>query len=818
MKTTFLALATAGLLSFCDTAEERAEQHYQSGLELLEEGDVDRALVEFRNVFQLDGQHREARLRYAEAVRERGNIREAYSQYGRLVEQYPDSLPGQRAMAELALRVNDWDSARRHGAAAAELAPDDPVVRAVNATVAYRDALSGGGDAEARREAVSKARTLVEDNPDLMIARQVVIDDLIRDQDWTAALSAIDAALAQDPDDRQLYTIRLGVLNQLGETRKIRAQLEDMIARFPDDPNVPNILVRWYLSQGNTEAAQDFLRARAEQTPADIGDITTYIRFLTEVRDRETALDAIERILESDPPEAERLVALRAGLRFDLGDRDQAIAEMEELIDGMEPSNERRSIMTMLARMLDTTGNNVGARALVEEVLEADGQNPEALKLRAGWLIDSDRIDEAIVALRAALGETPNDAEAMTLMAQAHERAGNRDLMADMLSRAVDASGNAPEETLRYARHLMSQENMRSAESILVNALRLASGHVGLLDALGDVYMTQQDWPRLTQVIEALRRQDGDRAERIANELTARQLAAQDREDELLSFLDTLASEGSRGLGAAATIVRTRLAQGDAEGALQYARETLAANPDDLNARFLMASVQAVTGRVEAAQTAFRELIEAEPRDPRFWLALYNIHAVQENDAEARQVLRDGIEAVPDDLRLNWVLAGLLEREGDIEGAIAIYDRLYETNTDNLIIANNLASLLATGREDAQDLERAHQIARRLRGRDVPAFQDTYGWIAFRRGDLDSAVTALEAAAQGLPSDPTVQYHLARTYDEMGRDAQALERFRRVVEIVGDAPGPDFMPEVEAAITRLDAPSGADPEDSDAGN
>ena len=90
---------------------------------------MDRALVEFRNVFKLNGTHREARLRYAEAERARGNIREAYGQYLRLVEQYPDSLPGQRALAELSLQVNDWEAARRHGEAAAELAPGDPWCR-----------------------------------------------------------------------------------------------------------------------------------------------------------------------------------------------------------------------------------------------------------------------------------------------------------------------------------------------------------------------------------------------------------------------------------------------------------------------------------------------------------------------------------------------------------------------------------------------------------------------------------------------------------------------------------------------------------------
>jgi tetratricopeptide (TPR) repeat protein len=810
IKPTFMALATAGFLSFCDTAEERADRHYQSGLELLEQGDVDRALVEFRNVFKLNGQHREARRRYAEAERARGNVREAYGQYLRLVEQYPDSLPGQRALAELSLETNDWDAARRHATAAADLAPEDPVVRAVNATISYRDAVTGTEDAQARRDAVAEVRALVSDHPDLMIARRVLIDDLTRQQDWTAALSAIDAALARAPEDRELYTLRLGVLNQLGETVEIRAQLEEMIERFPDDPNIPATLVRWYMSQGDIDSAQAFLESRADQEPRKVGDIVTYIRFVAEARDSRAALAELDRILQGDPPGKDRLIALRAGFRFDLGEQDGAISELETLIEEMEPSDERRSIMVMLARMLDDTGNTVGARALVEEVLQKDDSHPEAAKMRAGWLIESDRTDEAIVALRSVLGETPNDAEAMTLMAQAHERAGNRDLMADMLNRAVEASGNAPAESVRYARYLIGQGKMRTAETVLVNALRLDSGNVALLSALGEVYLDEQDWPRLTQVTEGLRRQEGAAAERTANELTARKLAAENREDELMSFLDKLAGEGASGLGAAATIVRTRLANGDLEGARQYAEETLKDNPDNPNARFLTAAVQAVTGESDAAEAAFRDLAAEFPQEERFWLALYNINAVQEDTEAARQALRDGLEAAPDSLRLNWALAGILEREGDVAAAIEVYERLYAANSNNLIIANNLASLLTTGREDAESLNRAYEIARRLRDSEVPAFQDTYGWIAFRRGNLDTALSALEPAAEGLPKEPRVQYHLARTYAARGQDAKALAQFRKVVELVGDGARPDFMDAVESGIARLEADAGDD--------
>jgi hypothetical protein len=71
-------LCASLLLAGCESSEERAEKHFQDGVELLEAGDVDRALVEFRNVFQLDGTHKEARRLYAQAEIDRGNIPAGY--------------------------------------------------------------------------------------------------------------------------------------------------------------------------------------------------------------------------------------------------------------------------------------------------------------------------------------------------------------------------------------------------------------------------------------------------------------------------------------------------------------------------------------------------------------------------------------------------------------------------------------------------------------------------------------------------------------------------------------------------------------------
>ena len=129
------------LLAACETAEERAQGHFEKGNALLQEGDIERALVEFRNVFKLDGFHKEARIAYAKVEEDRGNARAAYGQYLRLVEQYPESLEGRRALARLASNMNNWEEVARHVKIAEELAPKDPIVLAVRVGLDYRNAL-----------------------------------------------------------------------------------------------------------------------------------------------------------------------------------------------------------------------------------------------------------------------------------------------------------------------------------------------------------------------------------------------------------------------------------------------------------------------------------------------------------------------------------------------------------------------------------------------------------------------------------------------------------------------------------------------------
>ena len=344
----------------------------------------------------------------------------------------------------------------------------------------------------------------------------------------------------------------------------------------------------------------------------------------------------------------------------------------------------------------------------------------------------------------------------------------------------------------------------------MIDALRQTPENLEMLEVLGNVYIQLENWGLASQIIARLNRIDSvelETAQALAKELQARLLAAQNRETELVKHLSGLMEDGQ--LQAGAAIIRRRLAQGDGEGALDYARELLADDPDDPVLRFIEALVLAANGEADAAADQMRGLVDERPDAENVWLALYNLRRSLGQTEEAEIILDEALEAVPDGDGLNWAHATEYEFNGELEQAIEIYERLYAENTDSLVFANNLASLLSVARQDLESLERAYTIARRLRGTDVPAFQDTYGWISYRLGNYQEALAYLEPAAESIPGDPLIRYHLGSTYAALGRTEEARAEFETALRLIEDEGiRREAEDRIRVAIVELDTPVG----------
>jgi len=793
--------AAAFALSGCESSEEKAERFYQSGMSLLAAGDEERALIEFRNVFENNGFHKEARQAYAETQLKRGLVGEATSQFLRLIEQYPDTMDVRIKLAELALARSDWAEVERHGRAAIALDAAATGAEALRIALDYRAAVLARDEA-ARAALAGEARSLLETAPENLVARRVLIDQLLAAKDTAAVLPQIDAALKSDPHQLDFQLLKFRILAEANDVAGTGAHLKQMFALFPENEQVKGALIGWYLVQRDIDGAEAFLRQLAgEPTAAPEGHVAV-IQLLQAARGSDAARAELDALIAANTGKvnAELYGALRAGIDFEAGKTDEAIAAMEAIVKAATASEQTRRIKSMLSQMLDATGNRVGARALVEEVLAEDASNVEALKMRAGWLIADDKPGDAILDLRNALNQNPRDPAILTLMASAHERDGSLDLAGERLALAVEVSGSAPEESLRYARFLQRQGRIPVAESVLTDAARVNPLNPGVLAALAEIYLNQKKWVLAQGTIDALRNLGLPQTETMVQRLQTALLMGQNRTEESLAFLNEQVSEGNSGTTAVAMIVQTQIAGGKLDAARAYLDDALKTQPDDRSLRLLSAGLHALTGDVAAAEAQYRALIAEVPAEDMPVRMLFGLLSTVGRTEEAAAVLDAGVLAAPGSKTLRWIKAGMLEKSGDIDGAITLYEGLYAEDTSNVVVANNLASLITTHRDDAESLERAFGIARRLRGSGVPAFQDTYGWIEYRRGNAREALVALEPAAAGLPDDPLAQFHLGMAYADLGETAKAIVQFERVLEL---ADGTD-LPQVATTRSRLD--------------
>jgi cellulose synthase operon protein C len=790
-----LMLVAALVLSGCESSEDRAEGYYQSALTLMAEGDVDGALVELRNVFKYNGFHKEARQLYADTQLARGETAEAYSQYLRLIEQYPDTIQVRQTLAEIAMTRSDWDEVERHGEALLKLAPDLPGSRAIRAALDYRKAVLARDDA-GRAKAAAVARTVLTDMPDNPVARRIVIDSLMNGPTPQDAMPQIDAALAKEPMALELHGMKLQLLAKQNDLVGTGIHLQQMVTLFPDNKQIRDALITWYINQKDFDGAEIFLRklAGADTGPSE-GHVAV-VQLLQVAKGLNAAKAELDRLIaaNTDPVNVQLYTALRAAIVFESGGKDEAITIMEGLLADAEPSDQTHRLKVMLAQMLLGINNQVGARARIEEILAEDATNSEALKLRAAWLIQEDKPGEAIVDLRAAISQNPRDPAILTLMAEAHERDGSPDLAAERLAMAVEVSNNAPGESLRYAAFLRKQGRDQVAETVLVDARQSNPGNIAVLIQLADIWLAANNFTGVQNIVDSLRTINTPEANEPARQLQAALLLGQNRAEDGLAFLQSQIDETSGSdARAIAMMVETQVRSGKVEEARRTLDDAIKKAPDDQNLTLLSASLYALAGDVPKAEAAFRTVIAANPTNEAPIPLLYRLLVSSDRTADATAVLDTALLTLPKSFILRWMKAGELERAGNIDATIAVYEALYAEDSSNIVVANNLASLITTHRDDQVSLDRAFTIARRLRGSSEPAFQDTYGWIESRRGNLAEALPYLEPAAAGLPNDALTQYHLGMTYAGLGRADDARTALTRALEIAGDSPLPQFQ-------------------------
>jgi Flp pilus assembly protein TadD len=135
----------------------------------------------------------------------------------------------------------------------------------------------------------------------------------------------------------------------------------------------------------------------------------------------------------------------------------------------------------------------------------------------------------------------------------------------------------------------------------------------------------------------------------------------------------------------------------------------------------------------------------------------------------------------------------------DVARARAAYEATLAINPNYPGAANNLAYLLSEQPGQEELAFRLASSAQRI-SPDDPHVLDTLGWILYKRGEYQRALTVLKQSASKLPESPGVQYHLGMAAEKMGDTTTARTALTKAVGASSEFAGKE---EARKALARL---------------
>jgi tetratricopeptide (TPR) repeat protein len=156
------------------------------------------------------------------------------------------------------------------------------------------------------------------------------------------------------------------------------------------------------------------------------------------------------------------------------------------------------------------------------------------------------------------------------------------------------------------------------------------------------------------------------------------------------------------------------------------------------------------------------------------------------------------------------VLTLAYERTSDnnyLRRAVADYESLLTKMPNNTNVLNNLAYMLAENNERLPDALQYAKRAFDISPND-PSFMDTYGYVLYKNGKVSQAAELLVAALQRYGQDTTsvpseVYEHLGMIKEKLGAKTEALDAYKRAMEVGADGLSQKRREQINDAVKRL---------------
>lgn len=779
-------------LSGCGSPEQRAEQYYQSGMELIAKKDDLAARVELLKAIKYKSDKVEIWKALA-GIDERTKANSLFLDLRRIVELDAKDIDARVKLARMMIAGGAAEPAVKILDAIDDGDRPNATLHAVRALALIRTNDPAG--------AVKEAERAHDIDPTNIDAATLLASKKLADGDSVGALKLLDglAPSAQDADRLRVTRLRIDILARKGDLAEAEKLVRQLVVDYPQEGSLRVQLIQILTAERKLDDAEKELRARVLSNPSDSKLELDLVRFLIAFKSPDAARTELESRVKAGGDTFEYRFAL-AELDFAGQRQGDAISELRKLVSETASVDQKLKVQVKLAEMLIAQGDKATAEPLISEVLAKDRRNSGGLRLRAALRLDKGQTDESIADLREALNDQPKSPELLLALALAYEQGGKPELADRQYADALKNSNLNPEVALRYVAFLQRRNDAARAEDVMTEVVARYPSNLQALSSLAQVKLSRQNWDgvlKIAQTIAAL--QDG---RVVADQIKAAAFAGQQRIGESIAALEDARKIAPEAIQPAIALASAYIRADRVGDAVTVLQEMNKRYPDNAELLVILGQARLAQKKDQDAIASFQEAIKQKPKDVSGYSALSDYYVRVKNYDAAEGVLQSGLKQNPQNMALRISSASVQILKNDNAAAISQYEAILkdQPQAQPLIVINNLASLLLDTRSDKESLDRAAALAETLKASNVPQFQDTVGWARFKQGDIRAAIAILEPAASKSPNLPAVHYHLGLAYAADGQAQKAKEQLETAARLEPD--GTELKKNIQEAIKR----------------
>lgn len=577
---------------------------------------------------------------------------------------------------------------------------------------------------------------------------------------------------AAAPDDLPGSKLLANIQFRMGAYDKVIATLAPLRSRFLDDVEVLNMLGSSYLVEGRIKEANEVLSDAVKANPSDtLAQARLAVSRTRQTGTREEGLRELEALAKSNPKNPQFDLALVSSY-IASGDYDHAIAAASAMI-ASQPDLPMPLVVRGSAKL--DKGDEAGARADFEAALKKAPDFAPAGIYLAELDIRNNQFDHGRTVLDGILARTPTDLQALLARAQIEVRTNNLSAAGNFLDTAISAHPDEIEPRLQMIRAQLAQGNRENAALAAGDLARALPGNPTAVNIAAQTYLALGKRDEALSLYRQLQAAypDSPQALQWLGEAYA-----------TVGMVNDARAAFSRSVAINQHFVPgwARLAdlEGKANGldaGLVVARKAASLNSDDPAALMLPANLLVSAGKPDEAEDDYKKILEKYPTGAVFEHLFQTV--VRRGDrGRARVLADDWLKNHPDDSGVRLVLAEDKLETHEFKAAVADYELLAAKQPRNPLLFNNLAWAY-----DRLDDPRALVAARRAYdlAPGMPEIIDTYGYLLYRKGEVESGAELMEQAHKAAPRNPSITYHLAKIRADQKQDAEARSLLKDIV-------------------------------------